>query len=134
VQCQALLKQIEAWQVEKRKLLEEPKLTISITEPKDEATVPELPYVKGTISDPNAKVWVIVHPMREAEFWIQQSVTVQDSTWEVIAHIGQGQLGVGERFEIMAVANPKERLSEGKIFPGWPEAQLRSRVIKVTRR
>jgi hypothetical protein len=135
--CQALLKKVKAWQVEqveKLKELEKPKFTISITEPKDEAFVPERPSVKGTISDSSAKVWVIVHPMRESKYWVQPSITVQDSAWEVVAYIGKGETGVGERFEIMAVVNPKKELKAGDILPGWPEAQSKSQVIQVTRK
>jgi hypothetical protein len=133
-QCQELLKRIKAWQEQNLKELEKPKLLISITEPKDGDAVPELPNVKGTVSDPNARVWVVIHPMKQSEFWVQQSITVQDSTWEVTVHIGQGTLGVGERFEIRAVANPKEEIGERDVLPGWPDAQSQSRVIKVTRR
>jgi hypothetical protein len=41
---------------------------------------------------------------------------------------------VGKYFEIIAVANPKAALKEGDVLSQWPEAQLRSQVIEVTRK
>ena len=38
-------------------------LNLVIDKPHDKAGVQERPYVEGTVSDPNAKVWVVVHPM-----------------------------------------------------------------------
>lgn len=135
-ECQALLKRIKVWQQEKLKELEVPTPTIHITEPKDEDLVPQRPDVKGMVADPNAKVWVIVHPTEVSDFWVQPSVTVKgDGTWKVKIHIGRpGHIDVDKQFEIMAVANPKVRLSEGKALRGWPEAQWKSQVIEVTRK
>ncbi len=135
-ECQTLLKQIKAWQEKKLKQLEAPKSTLRITAPSDRGLVPERPLVEGTVADPNAEVWVIVHPMEVSDYWVQPSVTIkEDGTWKVLIYIGRpGTIDVGKQFEIMAVANPKVTLSEGKILSGWPEAQLKSQVIEVTRR
>lgn len=135
-ECQTLLTRIKFWQQEKLKELEALEAMISITEPKDGDSVPERPYVKGTVTDPNAKVWVIVHPMEVSDYWVQPSLTVKgDGTWKAKIFIGRpGRIDVGKQFEIMAVANPKVRLSEGKVLSGWPEAQWKSQVIEVTRK
>jgi len=134
-QCQAVLKQIKAWQEKKLKELEAPKATLRITAPSDEAQVPERPLVEGTVADPKAEVWVIVHPMAVSDYWVQQRLTPKaDGTWKVKIYVGKGPIGVGEQFEIMAVANPKVQLNEGDVLSGWPEAQWESQVIEVTRK
>lgn len=111
-------------------------VSIRITKPKDGSSVPERPYVKGRVADPDAEVWVIVHPMEVSDYWVQPNVTVKrNGTWKVKIHIGRpGNADVGKQFEIVAVANPQERLKEGKILSGWPEAQWKSQVIEVTRK
>jgi hypothetical protein len=115
--------------------LEKPVPGIIITDPEDGASVPMRPYVKGTVTDPDAEVWIIVHPMEVSDYWVQPSVSVKnDGTWKVMVHIGRpGDVDVGKEFEIMAVANPTEELYEGKILSGWPEAQWKSEVIYLTR-
>jgi hypothetical protein len=108
---------------------------VRITKPADNSQVAERPYIEGTVSDPNAIVWVIVHPMEVSECWVQQSVTVKENkTWKVQVHIGRaGDVDMGKHFEIRAIANPKEKLLEGAA-PCWPEAESRSQVIEVTRK
>ena len=134
--CQALFERIKAWQEAKLKELEAPKVELSIVEPKDGTKVPERPYIKGIVADPNAEVWVIVHPMEVADYWVQPRVSVRrDGTWKVNIYIGRpGRIDVGKHFEIRAVANPKAKLSRGDILRGWPEAKWSSEVIEVTRK
>lgn len=111
-------------------------LKINITAPPDKTQVPERPIIEGIVSDPGAKVWVIVHPMEVADYWVQPCVTIEKSgTWRVMVYIGRpGNMDVGKYFEIMAVANPKAALKEGVILNGWPEAQGVSQSIVVTRK
>ena len=135
-ECQALLQTIKAWQEKKLKELKEPRAILRIIAPLDKAEVPERPLVEGTVSDPNAKVWVIVHPMTVSDYWVQPSVAVkEDGTWKVMIYTGRpGSIDVGKQFEIMAVANPKVKLSDGDILSGWPEAQWKSQVIELIRK
>lgn len=108
---------------------------IRIIVPQDGSLVSWRPYVEGTVADPYADVWVIVHPMEVSDFWVQPRVTVKkDGTWKVCVYIGSGpEKDVGKLFEMMAVANPTEELFEGKVLSGWPAAQLSSQVVTVTR-
>ncbi len=135
-QCQALLGEIKVWQEEKLKELQKPKLLINITEPTEGPAVPRRPFVKGTVSDPNAKVWVIVHPMETGNYWVQPSLTPKkDGTWKVMIYIGRpGTEDVGKHFEIMAVANPEKKLKEGDVLSGYPEAKGKTQVIELTRK
>lgn len=112
------------------------RITLRITAPLNKARVPERPYVEGTVTRPNDKVWVIVHPMEVSDYWVQPSVNVKgDGSWKVKIYIGiPGSVDVGKQFEIMAVANPRDNIKEGDVLSGWPEAQANSQVIEVTRR
>lgn len=111
-------------------------LQVGITAPVDNSKVLDRPYIGGTVSDASADVWVVVHSTGTSEFWTQPRPTMKpDGTWVVQAYIGRsGNVDVGKRFEIIAVANPEESLGEGLSSKGWPRAQSRSQVVEVTRR
>lgn len=111
-------------------------MRIQITNLTNNMAVPEEPTVEGKVSNSKAEVWVIVHPMKVSDYWVQQPVTVMDGgTFEVIIHIGRsGSIDVGKKYEIMVVANPRDKLEEGKILRGWPVAQAKSQVIKLIRK
>lgn len=110
-------------------------LKVEISSPKNETEVIERPIVKGIVSDPGADVWVIVHPMEVSDYWVQPRVTVRKSgEWKVMIHIGRPGKDVGKHFEIMAVANPKEKLKEGLVLNYWPKADARSEIVEVIRK
>lgn len=134
--CQELLKKIRTWHESKVKEIEVPKAELSIIEPRNGDKVPERPYISGRVADPNLEVWVIVHPMEVSDYWVQPRVTVRgDGSWKVSIYIGRpGNIDVGKRFEIMAIANPKSKLNEGMVIRGWPDAKWRSEVIEVIRK
>jgi len=113
-----------------------PTLEIDISTTADRSSVVERPTVAGTVTDPNATVWLVVHPMAVSDYWVQPAVTIRrDGSWKVQIYIGRpGNVDVGKRFEIRAVANPKARLREGLVLGGWPEAEAISDVIEVERR
>lgn len=134
-ECQALLKEIKDWYKEKLKELKKQERPLRITAPADGAEVPWRPFVEGTVAGPNAKVWAIVHPMSGSTYYVQPSLSVKEGgTWRVKIYIGRKNRDVGERFEIMAVANPKRKLKEADELPGWPEAQWTSQMIEVIRK
>src|SRR5438128_2749139 len=65
--------------------------SIQITLPSDRAQVPVRAMIEGIVGDPNAKVWVIVHPMETSDYWVQPSTTVkEDGTWRVQVYFGRG--------------------------------------------
>jgi len=111
-------------------------MNLRISSPPQNSQVPERPFVEGVVSDPKAKVWVIVHPMEVSDYWVQPAITVkEDGTWRVQIYIGRpGAKDIGKSFEIMAVANPKVSLREGMVLGEWPEVQARSQVVEVRRR
>ena len=108
-----------------------------ITEPKNRDTVPERPYVAGKVSNANAAIWVVVHPMQVADYWVQPQLTVHrdDGTWRVGVYIGRpGTVDAGKHYEIMAIANPKRPLKEGDVLRFWPDAESKSEVVEVVRK
>jgi len=135
-QCQALLRDIAAWQERKLKELEALKGALRILEPENGTEVRERPTVGGTGGDPDAEVWVVVHPMEVADYWVQSPASVKaDGTWKTIIYIGRpGTVDVGKHFEIRAVANPKKSIETGDVLPCWPEAEMSSEVVEVTRK
>jgi hypothetical protein len=107
-----------------------------ITEPKNRDIVPERPYVEGKVSNANAAVWVVVHPMEVADYWVHPRLTAnQDGTWRVDAYLGRpGNVDAGKHFEIMAIANPQRPLNEGDVLRSWPDAASKSEVVEVVRK
>ena len=112
-----------------------PTTDLEISEPVSGA-VNWRPVVEGRVTDSKANVWVIVHPVGLSSYWIQPPVTVQrNGTWRVPVYIGRaGDIDTGKEFEIMAIADPQESLSEGQVFSAWPKAKWRSDIVTVVRR
>ena len=108
---------------------------VIIHKPVDGAKVDHRQEVSGKVSDPNADVWVVVHPMETSDFWIQPRITVrEDGSWKVIAYFGNaGTAHKRKQFEVRAFANPSANLTEGKSNQ-WPAAEAKSNVLEVTRR
>ena len=107
---------------------------ITITSPRDGDSVAARSFVEGTVSDPQSKLWVVIHPMKVSSFWVQPDVSVkEDGAWKVMAYFGRAA-DKGEHFEVIAIANPKKQLKEGEILDGWPEAQWSSKAVEVTRK
>jgi len=134
-ECQALLKRVKEWQTARLKELQQAQPALAITSPAPNAKVAARAMVEGTSGDAKASVWVIIHPMEVADYWVQPRVTVKaDGTWKMMAYFGApGPADVGKRFEIMGVRNPKHPLSEGNKLAFWPDAEQASQVVEVIR-
>ena len=111
-------------------------LSIAISSPSNQDDVPWRPVVEGKVSDPNAKVWVIVRPLSVSEYWVQPKASVnRDRTWRAQVYIGRsGASDTGQFFEVLAVANPQRNLKEGDILKDWPAGRARSHLILVKRK
>lgn len=109
-------------------------ISVSIASPKNNDKVDYRQEVNGKVSDPNAEVWVVIHPVETSDFWVQPPVTVkEDGSWKTAAYFGEAGQHVGKKFEVRAFANPVGPISEGKSAQ-WPKAAARSNVIEVVRR
>ena len=73
--------------------------------------VVEEPEVKvsGTVSPPDARVFVLVYPWDSNRWWVQAEPTLTESNsgsaWETTVVLGSNALGSEEGFEIVAVAS-----------------------------
>ena len=120
-----------------------PGVGVQIGEPKDNASVGYQPHVKGTVSDAAAAVHVLVRPITSDVWWVQNAPVVQpDGAWEVPVYIGTDRLGLGESYEIVAVAAGGNwflrLLQESSLEPGQkvktlPGYLARSKVVVVHR-
>ncbi|NTW33095.1 MAG: hypothetical protein HGB12_10800 [Bacteroidetes bacterium] len=109
------------------------KADVVITLPTQNSYVGERPEVKGNANSGN--VWVIVHPKGTDGYWVQPTVNIENHAWNVIIYIGRsGSIDNGKHFEILAISDPKEIISEGDVLSGWPDAKDTSKVIEVIRR
>jgi len=118
-------------------------IKVNITEPQDGGNVTMQYLVKGTVSDPNVRVYVIVHPLRVSEMWVQQPPIVDGTgNWQASANFGTETLGIGERYELIALATNDNflvtwatgnSLSEGQKLTSLPRKSNRSNLATVTR-
>ena len=110
--------------------------SLRITAPANGAEVPHRPMVEGKVEKRDARVWVVVHPMADSSYYVQQPATVEnDGTWAVQVYIGDaGHQHVGQIFEVVAFANPKTKLDPKDLLGSWPDAQWRSQVVRVKRK
>jgi len=107
-----------------------------ITAPCNGSSVSPRDFVEGTVSDANAKVWVVVHSMETSDYWVQPAITLrQYGHWRVLCYFGEnGNQHSGKRYEVLAITNPRESLSEGQLFAAWPDGQSKSQIVEVVRR
>jgi hypothetical protein len=110
-------------------------LEILITAPGSGTLVHQREIVAGRVSDPEAALWVVIHPVGSNRYWVQPRPMKHDGLWCVPAYFGQPiAQHSGRRFEVRSFANPWERLSESKLLPGWPQADAQSNLVLVSRR
>jgi hypothetical protein len=112
---------------------------LRITAPLDKASVPRDTLVAGTVTDPNATVWIIIRPKDSPDHYVHHpGIKVQrDGTWSGKVYIGREgpSPDVGKRYEIMAVVDPEENLENAnRLRGGWPRAEYESEIIEVVRK
>jgi hypothetical protein len=116
---------------------------IAVVEPKDNAQIEGYRYlIKGTVGDSNARVSVIVRPLTPLDYWVQEPPTIDASgNWQVNAHFGETTVGIGEQYEIIALATNENFIVTwvtGNSLPigmrqDLPSSTNRSNVVTVTR-
>ena len=111
--------------------------TISIDCPEkvqSDCTVQPLQTLTGKVSKSDAKVWIIVHPIDSAVFWVQPQASVTDKKWTGHARFGEAISAQNyKQFEVKAIANPAESLEEGMQKYEWPAADFSSQDLLVKR-
>ena len=111
-------------------------LNVAITSPPDGSSVELRPIIEGTVNDPSASVWVVIHPLEVSDYWVQPRISVRNNgSWKVQIHIGRpGSVDVDKFFEVRAIANPELDLREGQVLDGWPDAAGTSNMVEFIRK
>ena len=109
-------------------------LEVRIVQPQQNAEVGLTHLVRGNVSDPNARVRVLVHPLLTNLWWVQRppSPPNQDGSWQTVCYFGTETEGVDEYFELIAIVT-RERLDEGQTLSNLPDGAIRSDIIAVKR-
>ena len=88
---------------------------ITIAAPVHGSSVVERPIVEGTVTDPAAAVWIVVHPLEVSEYWVQQRVSVgENGAWKAQINIGRpGRVDLGTGLISGRRAQSESRSSRG---------------------
>ena len=94
------------------------------------------PMAEGRVSISNSIVWIVVHPMAVADYWVQQPGTANNNgDWRCLINVGrEGTVDTGKYFEIRAFVYPNRTLRNGLVLESWPDARIKSDIITVKRR
>ena len=113
-----------------------PQVPIIINLPVNNESVSQRPLIQGSVSNSSYEVWVIVHPMEVSDYWVQPKLTVRNNgIWKASIYIGrEGNVDVGKHFEIMAIANPSEKIEGGMKLSYWPDAEEKSEIVVLIRK
>lgn len=88
-------------------------IKISIDNPPDSAEVGHTALVEGKVSDPNLNIYVFVHPLLTDQWWCQMYPSPSSpDAWRTLCYFGTEDKGVGEYFEVVAIAACKNDLWE----------------------
>jgi hypothetical protein len=118
-------------------------IKIIITNPSDGDNVTMRHIIKGTVSDPAAQVYVIVHPLSIPEMWVSYpSMVSPDGKWQDEVYFGTETLGIGEQYELTATATNENFFvtlatgnffREGQTMSSIPRNTNKANVITVFR-
>jgi hypothetical protein len=109
---------------------------VDIQSPKANQEVGVETMVTGKVSDPQARVYVLVRPLKTRYWWVQRmpAPPSSDGTWQTLCYFGTPTEGGGEPYEIIAIASKKRlSLKEGQKLEDTPEQGVSSDVVTVKR-
>jgi len=110
---------------------------IQIESPQQNAEVTLTEIVKGKVSDPKMPIYVLVHPMSTNLWWVQNlpAPPNQDGSWQTLCYFGTENEGIGEYFEVVAIATGRtsRRLRAGQTLEELPKDVTRSDIVTVRR-
>jgi len=118
-------------------------IQVVIAKPSNGENVTMRYLVQGTVSDPNSKVHVIIHPLTVPKMWVQNPPIVGiDGSWQTDVYFGTDTLGIGDKYEVIALATNENFLvtfatgnflREGQIIDSLPRNTNMSNIVTVTR-
>lgn len=91
--------------------------------------------VRGTIGDTTLGVFLLTRSFFDDDWWVQNPVTrLSGRDWQGIAQLGDEKRGMGDFFEIAALAdaNPNA-LKTGEQLKFLPDTLIRSDIVTVSR-
>jgi hypothetical protein len=111
-----------------------PDVTVKITAPEQAAEVVRETIVAGTVSDPKARVYVLVHPLRVKPWWVQRvpAPANNDGSWQTLCYFGEAGRGLNEQYQIIAIVTDRT-FSEGDQLDDVPSDVAHSEVVTVKR-
>ena len=90
--------------------------------------------ISGTTAN-NKPVFVVIHPLAVATYFIQERVSVDNEHWQLLGYFGKPAKNVGEYFEIRAFVSPgKEAPHSGAELSDWPNLTPSSNLVTVKRK
>jgi len=111
---------------------------LKISEPNNGQEVSVREWVRGKLSDTSYEVYILIHPMATVSWWVQPLPSINsDGTWEAYCFFGEETVGIGESFEIIAIATKEKGvLRSGQQLPidKIPTDAIRSPIVRVIRR
>jgi hypothetical protein len=107
---------------------------IQIAAPKQGAEVAGKAVIEGTVSDPKASIYVLVHPLQADGWWVQSipAPANRDGSWRTLCYFGDAAAGLGEHFQIIAIATGRT-LKEFDRLNEVPRDAAHSEVVTVKR-
>jgi hypothetical protein len=110
-------------------------IQLELVSPTNGATVEYRQRVSGTVSDPDARVWLVIHPMETSEYWVQPPTSPNRSgQWTVRVYFGRSEVAdAGKEFQIRAFTGAVGAIKEG-LTDTWPAAAASSDLIEVVRK
>ncbi len=109
-------------------------VTIEIIHPKNNSEVGHNELVRGKVTQNDINIYVLVHPMLTNLWWVQRPPAGinSDGSWQTIAYFGTENQGIGEYFELSAIATDRN-YKEGQTLKEIPANAVRSDIITVKR-
>ncbi len=95
------------------------------------------PTLTGKAPSTAAKVFLIVNPEQApGQYWVQKMANVDPKkNWACSIHVGEpGNAYAGQKFVVIAVADPNDNLHEGDVLGAWPSGKWVSQPITLTRK
>jgi hypothetical protein len=98
-----------------------PAIETILSQPTDGTEVERRTTVRGKSSPLPEAVYVLVHPRATDVWWVQSlPLLQQDGNWNVDVNLGEGSVGIGETFDIIALAT-----NEGWVLRNLRDVNLR---------
>ena len=106
---------------------------ITITEPADGSEQRQKVIVKGTVSNPKAKIYLFVKALPDGQYRLQSSIWVRKE-WDGTAFLGATYEPPGGEYEIFAIVSKKGLdIAQGPIEALPEKYDAKSNVVRVTR-